>query len=60
MLFPASLLFGGVFLTLCDTLARMLIAPAEIPVGIITAMLGGPFFLWLLVRRNGAVLRGDS
>lgn len=53
ILFPASLLLGGSFLTLCDTAARTLIAPAEIPVGIITAMLGGPFFLWLLFRRNG-------
>ena len=47
---PASLLLGGVFLTFCDTLARTLIAPAEMPVGIITAMLGGPFFVWLLLR----------
>jgi len=46
---PAALLFGGMFLTLCDTLARTLISPAEIPVGIITALLGGPFFLWLLL-----------
>jgi len=46
---PASALFGGVFLTLCDTLARTAIAPAEIPVGVITALLGGPFFLWLLL-----------
>ncbi|MHB9027487.1 MAG: FecCD family ABC transporter permease [Candidatus Latescibacterota bacterium] len=46
---PASLLFGGAFLTLCDTLARTVIAPAEIPVGVITAILGGPFFLWLLI-----------
>jgi iron complex transport system permease protein len=46
---PASLLFGGMFLTLCDTLSRTLIAPAEIPVGVITALLGGPFFLWLLL-----------
>ena len=53
ILFPASLLLGGSFLTICDTAARTLIAPAEIPVGIITAMLGGPFFLWLLFRRNG-------
>jgi iron complex transport system permease protein len=42
-------LFGGSFLTLCDTLARVLIAPAEMPVGVITALLGGPFFVWLLV-----------
>lgn len=46
---PASFLFGGVFLTVCDTVARTLIAPAEIPVGVITALLGGPFFLWLLI-----------
>lgn len=46
---PVTFLFGGVFLTLCDTMARTVIAPAEIPVGVITALLGGPFFLWLLV-----------
>jgi iron complex transport system permease protein len=49
VLIPATFLFGGCFLTLCDTLARVLIAPAEMPVGIITALLGGPFFVWLLV-----------
>ena len=55
LLAPASFLFGGLFLTLCDTLARTLVAPVEIPVGVITALLGGPFFLWLLVRdRDGA------
>lgn len=57
ILFPASLLLGGSFLTICDTAARTLIAPAEIPVGIITAMLGGPFFLWLLFRRNSPGIR---
>ncbi len=46
---PASFVFGGAFLVLCDTLSRLLIAPAEIPVGVITALLGGPFFLWLLL-----------
>lgn len=46
---PASFLFGGTFLVLCDTLARTVIAPAEIPVGVITSLLGGPFFLWLLI-----------
>jgi len=45
---PATFLFGGLFLVLCDTLARALAAPAEIPVGVITSLLGGPFFLWLL------------
>ncbi|MCK9264146.1 MAG: iron ABC transporter permease [Desulfomonilia bacterium] len=49
---PATLLFGGVFLTVCDTIARTIIAPAEMPVGIITALLGGPFFIWLLVGRS--------
>lgn len=51
-LLPATLLFGGLFLVVCDTLARILITPAEIPVGIITALLGGPFFLWLLLNRK--------
>jgi len=46
---PATCLFGGAFLTLCDTFARTVIAPAEIPVGVITALLGGPFFIWLLI-----------
>jgi len=46
---PASFVFGGAFLVVCDTLARTIIAPAEIPVGVITALLSGPFFLWLLL-----------
>ena len=49
-LIPASLMFGGGFLVVCDTIARLIIAPAEIPVGVITTLLGGPFFLWLLIR----------
>ena len=52
LLLPASMLFGGSFLVLCDTVARTLMAPVEIPVGIITAMLGGPFFIWLLKRKH--------
>jgi len=51
-LIPASLLFGATFLTLCDTLARSITSSAEVPVGIITAILGGPFFLWLLLSKN--------
>tara|TARA_B100001964_G_C13672348_1_gene353900 strand:- start:93 stop:488 length:396 start_codon:yes stop_codon:yes gene_type:complete len=50
LLLPASIFFGASFLILCDTVARTIIAPTEIPVGIITAMLGGPFFVWLLKR----------
>jgi len=49
---PATFLLGGSFLLLCDTGARTLVAPAEMPVGVITALLGGPFFLWLLFRRG--------
>jgi len=49
---PASALFGAAFLVVCDVGARTLLSPLELPVGIITAMIGGPFFLWLLVRRS--------
>lgn len=51
-LIPASILFGGTFLVICDTIARTLATTAEVPVGIITALLGGPFFLWLLFRKS--------
>lgn len=49
---PASALFGAAFLVLCDLVARTAMAPLEIPVGVVTAMIGGPFFLWLLVRKS--------
>ena len=49
---PASALFGGAFLIGCDALARTVMAPLELPVGVITALIGGPFFLWLLVRNT--------
>jgi iron complex transport system permease protein len=49
---PASALFGAAFLVGCDLIARTVLAPVEVPVGVVTAMLGGPFFLWLLVRRS--------
>jgi iron complex transport system permease protein len=48
---PASALFGAAFLVGCDVLARTILSPVEVPVGVITALLGGPFFLWLLVRK---------
>lgn len=51
-LIPASILFGGSFLALCDTLARNISSSAEVPVGIVTALLGGPFFLWLLFNNK--------
>jgi iron complex transport system permease protein len=49
-----NIILGGTFLLLCDTLARILIAPAEIPVGVITALLGGPFFIWLLIKSSNS------
>ena len=49
---PASALFGASFLVLCDLAARIVMAPLEIPVGVVTALIGGPFFLWLLVKRS--------
>jgi iron complex transport system permease protein len=49
---PASALFGAAFLVACDVGARSLLAPMELPVGILTAMIGGPFFLWLLIRKS--------
>ena len=49
---PASTFVGAAFLVACDAVARTVIAPVELPVGIVTAMIGGPFFLWLLIRRT--------
>ncbi len=49
---PASALFGAAFLVVCDLVARTVMAPVELPVGIITAVIGGPFFLWLLIRQR--------
>ena len=52
LVLPAAALFGAAFLVGCDVLARTLLAPIELPVGIITAIIGGPFFLWLLIRNR--------
>jgi len=52
LLLPATLCLGGSLLCICDTIARTVIAPGEIPVGALTALLGGPFFLWLLLRKK--------
>jgi iron complex transport system permease protein len=49
-LLPASALLGGAFLVLSDMFARTIIAPAQLPVGVITALIGVPSFLWLLSR----------
>ena len=52
LLMPASALVGGTFLMVADTLARTLLSPSEVPVGILTALAGGPFFIYLLVWRK--------
>ena len=49
-LLPMSAILGGVFLVAADTLARTIVAPAQLPVGVVTAIAGGPFFLVLLVK----------
>jgi iron complex transport system permease protein len=51
MLLPAAALGGGALLMLADLVARTVIAPTQLPVGVITAMIGVPVFLWLLSRR---------
>jgi iron complex transport system permease protein len=51
-LIPSAIFFGGAFLALADTLARTLLAPIDLPVGILTALIGGPFFLWILFQKQ--------
>jgi iron complex transport system permease protein len=53
-LLPASALLGGALLVLSDVIARSIVAPAELPIGIVTALIGAPFFLWLLLRERSA------
>jgi len=57
ILLPASLLLGAIFLGLSDLASRLLFFPVDLPVGIITALCGGPFFIYLL-RRKGASYKG--
>nr|WP_272490901.1 iron ABC transporter permease [Mesobacterium pallidum] len=54
-LLPASALLGATLLTLADVIARVIVAPAELPIGIVTAVLGAPVFLWILLRRKGGL-----
>ena len=53
-LLPASMLLGAALLLCADTAARVLAAPAEVPIGIITAVIGAPFFLGLLMKHRSA------
>ncbi|PRD40649.1 iron ABC transporter [Phyllobacterium phragmitis] len=52
-LLPASALLGSILLLLADAVSRTIVAPAELPIGIVTAAVGAPFFLWILLRRRG-------
>ena len=52
VLFPAVFVFGAVFTLMADTLARTLLSPAELPVGVITALFGAPLFIYLSRRRS--------
>ncbi len=54
LLMPASALLGATVLVLADTAARTMFAPTQLPVGVITALFGGPCFLWLFARRGAA------
>ncbi|MBS0847500.1 iron ABC transporter permease [Citrobacter sp. JGM124] len=52
-LVPGSVLIGSLLLLVADTLARTLVTPAEMPVGLITSLIGGPWFLWMIFRNQG-------
>jgi iron complex transport system permease protein len=51
---PASALLGAVFLLWADIAARTIMAPEDMPIGIVTGMIGGVFFIWLLRRQSAA------
>jgi iron complex transport system permease protein len=52
LVLPASAFGGAAFLVACDTVSRVVLAPLEVPVGVVTAIIGGPFFLWLLIKNR--------
>jgi iron complex transport system permease protein len=56
LIMPASILFGATLLCLADTCSRILVAPAELPLGILTALIGTPIFLWILIDRRKEML----
>jgi iron complex transport system permease protein len=55
MLLPSSMLLGAVLMMAADSLARVIAAPTEVPIGVITALIGAPFFLYLLLRQRSLV-----
>ncbi|WP_342361444.1 iron ABC transporter permease [Terrarubrum flagellatum] len=54
-LLPLSAILGAALIIVADSLARTIVAPAELPIGILTAIIGAPFFLWMLLRRDRAI-----
>ena len=52
-LIPASVLVGGTFLVVADIISRVIVAPEELPIGVVSAFFGAPFFLYLIRRSNG-------
>ena len=48
---PLSALLGAIFLVAADTIARVVMAPEDMPIGVVTGLVGGVFFLWLMARR---------
>lgn len=53
LLLPTSVLLGASFVLICDIAGRLLAAPFELPAGIIMAFVGGPFFMYLLLKKKG-------
>jgi len=54
-LLPLSMLLGALLLLVADMIARTVVAPLDMPVGIVTALLGAPFFIWLLIKQRGRI-----
>jgi len=52
-LMPASVVAGALVLTLADWMSRIMVSPAELPIGLVTSLVGGPFFFWMLLRGRG-------
>lgn len=55
LLVPATILGGGWLLLVADTIARIAVAPNEMPVGLLTSLIGGPYFMWLILRKKGNI-----
>ena len=52
LVLPAAALFGAAFLIGCDVISRTVMVPVDLPVGVVDTLIGGPFFLWLLLRNR--------